>query len=181
MASTPQRWSPSVTVAAIVEHDGRFLLVEEETPEGLRLNNPAGHLEPGESPLQGVVREAQEETGRVFTPQALVGVYLSRFFRPAANQDVTYLRFAFCGSVSEAAEGWVLDHGIVRTLWLSAEELRASRERHRSPLVLQCMEDYLAGRRYPLALLTVDPTVFSPEIKTAPPAAAPRNAKGDPT
>lgn len=167
-------------MAAIVERDGRFLLVEEQTPEGLRLNNPAGHLDPGESPLQGVVREAQEETGRVFVPQALVGVYLSRFYRPATKQDVTYLRFAFCGSVSEAAEGWVLDDGIVRTLWLSADELRACRAQHRSPLVLKCMEDYLAGQRYPLGLVSVDPTVYSPEIKAAPPAAARDRRKGDP-
>lgn len=164
------RWKPSVTVAAIIERelDGerRFLLVEEETPEGLRLNNPAGHLDPGESPTQGVIREALEETGCIFTPDALVGVYLSRFHRPATREDVTYVRFAFAGRVSEPQPGWVLDHGIVRTLWLSPEEIRASVAQHRSPLVLRCMEDHLAGRRYPLDLLTVDPTVYAPEIKT---------------
>ncbi len=158
-------WHPSVTVAAIIEHDGRFLLVEEHTPEGLRLNNPAGHLNPGESLQQGVVRETLEETGCSFAPQALVGVYLSRFQRPATGQDVTYLRFAFCGTASEPVPGWVLDEGIVRTLWLSAEEIRASRDRHRSPLVLTGVEDYLAGKRYSLDLVLTDGTVFAPEVK----------------
>jgi 8-oxo-dGTP pyrophosphatase MutT (NUDIX family) len=158
-------WNPSVTVAAIIERDGRFLLVEEHTPEGLRLNNPAGHLDPGESLQQGVVRETLEETGCSFSPQALVGVYLSRFRRPATGEDVTYLRFAFCGTASESVPGWVLDEGIVRTLWLSMEELRASRERHRSPLVLAGVEDYLAGKRYPLELMVADGTVFAPEVK----------------
>lgn len=166
-----ERWKPSVTVAAIIEReiDGqrRFLLVEEETPEGLRLNNPAGHLDPGESPQQAVAREALEETGCVFTPRAVVGVYLSRFHRPATHEDVTYVRFAFSGEVSDPQPGWVLDHGIVRTLWLTADEIRASAHRHRSPLVLRCLEDHLAGRRYPLELLTVDASVYSPEIKTA--------------
>jgi 8-oxo-dGTP pyrophosphatase MutT (NUDIX family) len=159
------RWSPSVTVAAIIENAGRYLLVEEHTPEGLKLNNPAGHLDPGESPLQGVVREALEETARVFTPDALVGVYLSRFQRPATSEDVTYLRFAFCGRVGEPLPGRALDTGIVRTLWLTPDELRASAARHRSALVLRCVEDHLAGRRYPLEVLTTDASVYVPEIK----------------
>lgn len=159
------RWSPSTTVAAVIERDGRYLLVEEHTPEGLKLNNPAGHLDPGESPQQGVVREALEETARVFTPTALVGVYLSRFQRPATGEDVTYLRFAYCGSVDEELPGRTLDEGIVRTLWLTLDELRASRARHRSALVLQCIEDHLAGRRYPLQLVTTDASVITPEIK----------------
>jgi 8-oxo-dGTP pyrophosphatase MutT (NUDIX family) len=158
-------WSPSVTVAAIVERNGRFLLVEEQTPEGLRLNNPAGHLDPGESPEQGAIRETLEETGCSFAPEAVVGVYLSRFHRPATGEDVTYLRFAFCGTVSDPVPGWVLDQGIVRTLWLSADELRTCREQHRSPLVLAGVEDYLAGKRYPLELVTVDPTLYAPEVK----------------
>ena len=163
------RWKPSVTVAAVIERrihgESRFLLVEEETSEGLRLNNPAGHLDPGESPLQAVARETLEETGCVFAPSHVVGVYLSRFFRPATQEDVTYLRIAFAGACSEAQEGWVLDHGIVRTLWMTVAEIRASAARHRSPLVLRCIEDHLAGRRYPLDLLTTDPTVYTPEIK----------------
>jgi 8-oxo-dGTP pyrophosphatase MutT (NUDIX family) len=156
------RWKPSVTVAAIVEHDGRYLLVEEETPEGLRLNNPAGHLDEGESLLQGVVREALEETARRFEPSALLGVYLSRFRRPWLDEDVTYLRFAFCGTVGEAEPGRALDDGIVRTLWLTPDEIRASRARHRSPLLLRCVEDHLAGRRYPLEALSADGSLYAP-------------------
>jgi 8-oxo-dGTP pyrophosphatase MutT (NUDIX family) len=164
------RWKPSVTVAAIVEREGRYLLVEESTPEGLRLNNPAGHLDEGESLLQGVVREALEETARRFEPSALVGVYLSRFRRPWLDEDVTYLRFAFCGTVGEAEPGRVLDEGIVRTLWLTPDEIRASRERHRSPLLLRCVEDHLAGRRYALDALVADATLYAPEIKGGTPA-----------
>jgi 8-oxo-dGTP pyrophosphatase MutT (NUDIX family) len=157
-------FKPSVTVAAIVEREGRFLLVEEHTPEGLRLNNPAGHLDPAESPVEAAVRECLEETARAFTPEALLGVYLSRFHRPArdgrAAEDVTYLRVAFCGTVGEPLPGRALDTGIVRTLWLSADEVRASAARHRSPLVLRCIEDHLAGRRHPLDTILTDPSVY---------------------
>jgi ADP-ribose pyrophosphatase YjhB (NUDIX family) len=159
------RWKPSVTVAAIIEANGRFLLIEEQTPEGLRLNNPAGHLDPGESPQQGAVREALEETARHFVPDRLVGIYLARFQRPSRGEDVTYLRFAYGGSAGEADPSRRLDTGIVRTLWMTLGELRASRERHRSALVLQCVEDYVAGKAYPLDLVFCDPTVFAPEIK----------------
>ena len=165
--ATP-RWSPSVTVAAIIDDGGlppRFLLVEEHTPEGLKLNNPAGHLDPGESPQQAVVREALEETARRFTPRALLGVYLSRFVRPATGEDVTYLRLAYSGTVGEPLPGRALDTGIVRTLWLTVEELRASSARHRSPLVLQCIEDHLAGRRFPLEVVKADGSVVLPEVK----------------
>lgn len=165
-----ERWKPSVTVAAIIERtfDGvqRFLLVEEETPEGLRLNNPAGHLDPGESPQQGAVREALEETARAFTPDCVVGIYLSRFRRPASAEDVTYLRVAFGGSVGEPDPALTLDAGIVRTLWMSLLEVRATRERHRSPLVLRCIEDRVGGRRFPLDLVYCDASVTAPEIKT---------------
>lgn len=144
------RFRPSVTVAAVVEHDGRYLLVEEETPEGLKLNNPAGHLEQGESPLDAVVREALEETARVFTPEAFLGVYLARFLRPARGEDVTYVRLAYRGMVGEPLPGRALDAGIRRTLWMSLDEVRASGERLRSPLVLSCLEDHAAGRALPL-------------------------------
>ncbi len=160
-----QRWKPSVTVAAIIERDGRFLLVEEHTPEGLRLNNPAGHLDPAESPLEGVVRETLEETACVFTPQSVVGVYLSRFQRPGRNEDVTYVRIAFAGTVGEPQAGRALDQGIVRTLWLTLAELRATSARHRSSLVLRSIEDYVAGTRFPLALITTDASVYLPELK----------------
>lgn len=155
---TTPRWSPSVTVAAVIEQGGRYLLVEEHTPEGLRLNQPAGHLDPGESLLQAVVRETLEETARDFVPQALLGVYQARFQRP--GQDVSYLRFAFCGTVGEAIAGRALDVPIVRTLWLSADELRAQAARHRSPLVMRCVDDHRAGRRYALDALQADPSVW---------------------
>jgi ADP-ribose pyrophosphatase YjhB (NUDIX family) len=159
------RWKPNVTVAAIIEDGGRYLLVEEHTPEGLRLNTPAGHLDRGESPEEGAVREALEETARAFTPQCLVGVYLARFKRPSRAEDVTYLRIAFGGTAGEADPARALDTGIVRTLWMTLSEVRSSRDRHRSALVLQCIEDYAAGKRYPLHLVHSDVTLYDPEIR----------------
>jgi 8-oxo-dGTP pyrophosphatase MutT (NUDIX family) len=154
------RWKPSVTVAAIIERDGRYLLVEEHTPEGLRLNNPAGHLDPGESPAQGVARETLEETAFDFAPTALVGLYLSRFQRESTGDDVTYLRFAYSGELGAFHPDRSLDTGIVRTLWLSPDEIRASADLHRSPLLLRCMEDHLSGQRFPMELVFTDPTVI---------------------
>ena len=160
------RWKPSVTVAAVIAHDfdgvQKFLLVEEETRDGLRLNNPAGHLDPGESPEQGCVRETLEETAFHFKPTAVVGIYMSRFERVQADGilDITYLRFAYCGELGAHVEGQPLDEGIVRCVWLTVDEIRASVDRHRSPLLVQCMEDYLAGRRYPLDMVTTDPSVL---------------------
>ena len=152
------RWKPSTTVAAIIEREGRFLLVEEHTPEGLRLNNPAGHLDPGESLVQACARETLEETAHHFSPQALVGVYLARVQLPdgplrPGGDDISYLRFAFCGELGAFEPGRSLDTGIVRTVWLSAEQLQASRALHRSALVWQCVQDYLRGQRFPLDLL----------------------------
>lgn len=175
-------WKPSVTVAAIVRDGARFLLVEEHTPDGLRLNNPAGHLEQGESPLQAVVRETLEETARPFTPQAFAGCYLSRFQRPILHdvnadeniktagelegttssiEDITYLRLAFSGTVGDELPGQGYDREIVRTLWLTLDELRASQARHRSPLVLRCVEDVAAGRGYPLEAVYTSASVYA--------------------
>ena len=156
-----QIWKPSVTVAAVVERDGRFLLVEEHTDEGLRINQPAGHLDPGESLPQAVSREALEETAHPFAPKALLGVYLWR--TPAPAGATTYLRFAFTGELGEQIAGQPLDHGIVRTLWLSPQELAARSGQWRSPLVGRCVEDYLAGRRFPLELLTAFPSALAPD------------------
>ncbi len=153
------RWKPNVTVAAIIERDGRYLLIEEETMEGLRLNNPAGHLDPCESPVQACAREALEETAHRFTPTHLLGVYLSRFQREQTGEDITYLRLAFGGELGEHLPDRALDQGIVRTLWMSPDEVRASRARHRSPLVLRCIEDHLAGQRHPLDLIYTDAAV----------------------
>jgi 8-oxo-dGTP pyrophosphatase MutT (NUDIX family) len=161
-----ERWKPSVTVAAIASRSraGRteYLLVEEETPEGLKLNNPAGHLDPGESPEEGVVRETLEETASVFVPERLVGIYLARTASGTNGEDTTWLRFAFAGSVGEPEPGRQLDTGIVRTLWMTLDELRASRERHRSPLLLRSVEDAAAGRAYPLAAIVTDASVRAP-------------------
>lgn len=153
------RWKPNVTVAAIIEREGRFMLVEEHTSEGLRLNNPAGHLDCGETPEQACAREALEETAHAFTPSALVGVYLSRVPRAATGDDITYLRFAFSGELGPLDAQRALDQGIVRTLWMTPDDVRASAPRHRSPLVLRCIEDYLAGRRFPLSLIHADPSL----------------------
>lgn len=140
------RWKPNVTVAAVIERGGQFLLVEEQTATGLMLNQPAGHLEPAETLAQAVAREALEETACRFTPECLVGIY--HWLEEA--QEVTYLRFAFGGSAGEPEPGRALDTGIVRTLWMTRDEIAASRARHRSPYVLSCVDDWLAGRRYPL-------------------------------
>lgn len=158
-----ERWKPSVTVAAIIERGGRFLLVEEETAEGLKLNNPAGHLDPGESPAEGCAREALEETAHAFQPTALLGIYLARFQRASTGEDITYLRMAFCGELGPHDPARRLDSGIVRTLWMTPEEIRACPDRHRSPLVLRCIEDYLAGVRHPLSAIYTDPSVQAPQ------------------
>lgn len=155
------RWKPNVTVAAIIERQGKFLLVEEETSDGLLLNNPAGHLDPGESPLQAVIRETLEETACGFTPTAFLGLYMSRFRRTRTGEDTTYMRLAFVGEVGEADASLQLDEGIVRTVWLSPDEIRAQPERLRSPLVLECIESYLAGQRFPLEILTVHDSLYS--------------------
>jgi phosphatase NudJ len=152
-------WKPSVTVAAVIEKDGRFLLVEEETADGLKLNTPAGHLDPGESPAQGCARETLEESAYEFRPTALLGVYLTRSRRASTGEDTTYMRLAFCGELGARDPQRQLDKGIVRTLWMTAEEVRASVGRHRSPLVLRCIEDYLAGVRHPLSTIYTDLTV----------------------
>ncbi|HNQ09246.1 MAG TPA: NUDIX hydrolase [Giesbergeria sp.] len=158
----PNRWKPNVTVAALIERDGHFLLVEEDTADGLRLNNPAGHLDPGESPIQACIREVLEETAHDFTPTAVVGVYLNRFRRTRTGDDITYLRFAFAGQLG-THHGWrALDEGIVRTVWMTPEEIRATRDRHRSPLLLRCLDDYLAGQRFALNLVHTDASVLQP-------------------
>ena len=143
-------WKPSVTVAALMERDGRFCLVEEEADGRLVFNQPAGHWERDETLVAACAREAQEETAYDFAPTHLVGVYRWHL----AAKDVTFLRFAFGGDVT----GWdperTLDGEIRRVVWMTPEEVRASAPRHRSPLVLRCVEDALAGWRYPVDLLT---------------------------
>ena len=143
------RFKPNVTVAAVIERAGRFLLIEEESEGELKLNQPAGHLERGETLVQAAAREALEESAHPFTPEFLVGIY----HWPNKPRDITYMRFAFGGAAGEALAGQQLDTGIVRTLWLTRDEVAASQARHRSPYVLACVDDYLAGRRFPLDLV----------------------------
>ena len=139
-------WKPSVTVAAIVERDGRFLLVEEHTTRGQQFNQPAGHLDPGESLVHAVTRETLEETACSFEPTGLLGVYQYH----SGADDVTYIRFAFTGRLGGPEPGRPLDAGIIRAVWLTPEEIRREAPRHRSPLVMRCIDDYLAGRGFPL-------------------------------
>lgn len=156
MPTMKMRWKPSVTVAAIIEKNGKFLLVEEQTSDGLKLNNPAGHLEEGETPEAGCIRETLEESAYHLKPTAFLGVYMSSFVQTRTGEYVTYVRLSFCGEVGEADPNLALDDGIVRTLWLTEDEIRACPERHRSPLLLRCLDDYLAGKRYPLDAVYAD-------------------------
>jgi phosphatase NudJ len=162
-----ERWKPSVTVAAVIEKDGRYLMIEEMTRDGLRINNPAGGLEPGESPVVGAVREALEETACHFTPEALLGIYMARNPDSERGPGVTYLRFAFCGSAGDPVPGRALDSPVVRTLWMTFDEIAAAGERLRGPLVLQCIADHRAGRRLPLDTVYTHPSVASPDAGTA--------------
>ena len=194
-------WKPNVTVAALIERTGRFLLVEEETDAGIRFNQPAGHLDAGESLVAACAREALEETAWHFTPTSLVGIYQWPRPRPAAgprpegsppprrkwpwaiggpqgvaaigiergeqpspssagrgpgewpSENITYLRFAFTGDLGEFEAGRELDAGILRAVWMTPAEIEACRDRHRSPLILQCVQDWQAGRRFPLDLI----------------------------
>jgi 8-oxo-dGTP pyrophosphatase MutT (NUDIX family) len=141
---------PSVTVAAVVEREGKFLLVEEEFDGRRVLNQPAGHLDPGEGLVAACVREVMEETAHHFQPEALVGIY--RWFY--APRDITYLRFTFCGKVGAPVPGRKLDKEIVATHWLTRDEIVARRAEHRTELLLACLDDYLAGKRYPLDVLS---------------------------
>ncbi len=141
-----------LTVAAIAEEGGRFLLVQERAARRVVLNQPAGHVEAGESLVDAIVRETREETGRDFRPQSLIGLYLWQ--APAGR---TVLRIAFAGRVGERVAGSTLDRAILRTLWLNPRELAARSTEHRSPLVQLCVEDYLRGARYPLEMLATVP------------------------
>lgn len=138
-----------LTVAAIAERDGRFLFVQERAARRIVLNQPAGHLEDGESLVEAVIRETREETARAFQPAALTGLYLWR--GPGGK---TVLRVAFTGSVGEQDEGAALDRSIIRTVWLDRAQAGARSRELRSPLVLLCIDDYLRGVRYPLSLLS---------------------------
>lgn len=143
-------WKPNVTVAAVVEQSGKYLLVEEQTSNGILFNQPAGHLESDESIIQGTIRETLEETGYTFVPQGLLGIYRWH----SHTDNTTYLRFAFTGFVIDHDPGRALDTGILRVGWFGVDEIREMTYCHRSPLVMRCVADHLAGKRYPLEILT---------------------------
>jgi ADP-ribose pyrophosphatase YjhB (NUDIX family) len=150
------RWKPNVTVAAIIEREGRFMLVEEHTSEGLRLNNPAGHLDCGETPEQACAREALEETAHAFIAHGAgrrVPVPRAACRDRGRHHVPAFCLFRRIGAFDAQRP---LDDGIVRTLWMTPEEVRSSAARHRSPLVLRCIEDHLAGQRFPLSLIHAD-------------------------
>ncbi|MBC7983207.1 MAG: NUDIX hydrolase [Candidatus Obscuribacterales bacterium] len=153
------RWKPDVTVAAVIERDGRFLLVEEHINGHLVFNQPAGHLEDDESLVDAAIRETLEETAWRFEPQALVGVYLWK----SPESLRTFVRVALCGQASKHDASRVLDHGIARVVWLSREQIAARAPRLRSPMVLRCIDDYLSGARYPLEALQY----LSMDVQTA--------------
>lgn len=136
-------------MAAIIEQDGKFLLVEETTDRGLRFNQPAGHLEENETIIAAAIRETLEETAYDFTPEALVGIY---HWQHPLN-GITYLRFAFSGTLGTHYPERTLDDGIVGTVWKTEAEIAAGAEQMRSPQVLLCVQDYLAGKRYSLDIL----------------------------
>jgi 8-oxo-dGTP pyrophosphatase MutT (NUDIX family) len=141
---------PDVTVAAVVERDGRFLMVEERAARRIVINQPAGHLESGESLVEAVVRETLEETGYALVPEAVTGIYLWRH----PQLDRTFLRIAFSGTAEGPDPARRLDRCIIRAAWLTREQLAARPNVLRSPLVLRCIDDYLTGTRHPLSLLT---------------------------
>ena len=141
---------PVVTVATIVNRDAAYLFVEEETSVGIRINQPAGHLEPGETLAAAAMRETLEETGYRVTPTALVGIYRWH----SRDTGATFIRFAFAADVTGHDAARPLDAGILRVLWLTYDELVAHRAKHRSPLVLRCVDDYRAGSRRPLDHIT---------------------------
>jgi 8-oxo-dGTP pyrophosphatase MutT (NUDIX family) len=143
------RWKPSVTVAAVIEQSGHYLLVEEMTAEGLKLNNPAGHLDPGQSLIDAVRRETLEETGWDFEPEAVSGIYLWK----NPELEATFLRVAFNGHCLRHHPERRLDHGIVAAHWLTRAELGGDRYPLRTPMVLECIDDVLAGKRVPLEML----------------------------
>lgn len=142
-------WKPRMTVAAIAEQQGRFLMVEEHAGGQIRFNQPAGHLEDRESLLDAVVRECLEETAWHFQPLALVGIY--RWYNP--DRGDTFLRATFYGRCLRQDSGRSLDPDIIAAHWLTADDIRTREAQLRSPLVLQSLDDYLAGKRYPLDIL----------------------------
>lgn len=143
------QWKPNVTVAAIAERNGRFLVVEESSNGRIVINQPAGHLEKNETLIDAVRREVMEETAWQFNPEYIVGLYM----HPNLLEDITYLRVCFSGTCERHYPENSLDDGILRALWMTREELEAMQDRMRSEMVLRCISDYASGRQYPLEIL----------------------------
>ena len=143
-------WKPHTTVAALCEREGKFLLVKEEVNGLVVLNQPAGHLNPDETLLDAVIRETLEETQYEFNPTGLQGIYR---YTPEELTDTSYIRFLFCGDVGMQLNG-PLDQGIISAEWMSYDEIASCQDQHRSPLVLQCIDDYLSKPSYPLELFS---------------------------
>jgi ADP-ribose pyrophosphatase YjhB (NUDIX family) len=144
-----ERWKPAVTVAAVMARDGRLCLVEEEIDGRLVYNQPAGHWEPGETLADACAREALEETAWRFRPTHLLGVYRWEYH----DANGTFLRFAFAGDAESEDAARTRDREIRQVLWLTPAEIEALEPRHRSPLVMACVRDFVAGRRYPLDVI----------------------------
>ena len=142
-------WKPHVTVAAIACVDDRYLLVEEDADNEIVFNQPAGHLEKNETLTAAVIREVLEETAWDFEPDSVTGIYLY----PNPGLDITYLRVCFSGRCLRHHPGRGLDKGIIRAVWMSRQEVADNQDRMRSPLVLRCIDDHIAGRTYPLDFL----------------------------
>lgn len=142
-------WSPHVTVAAIIERNGKFLLVEENIDGDIVYNQPAGHLEANETLVEAVIREVQEETAWDFEPTAIIGLYRMHL----ENKNVTYLRVCFSGTVNNHQAEQALDDGIIGTTWMDMDEIESNKHSLRSPLVLECINDYLAGQTFPIAMI----------------------------
>lgn len=143
-------WKPNTTIATIIEQDEKFLMVEEMDHGAIVINQPAGHLEEHEGLVDAAIRETLEETGWHVRPTHLTGIYQ---WRSPVN-DITYMRFCFSAQAIRHDETRVLDPDILRTVWLSRAEIPGDKASLRSPMVLRCIDDYLAGTRYPLALLS---------------------------
>ncbi|NOQ89009.1 MAG: NUDIX domain-containing protein [Gammaproteobacteria bacterium] len=142
-------WKPHATVAAIIERDNKFLMVEELIRGERLFNQPAGHLDPDESLIDAVIRETQEESAWQFIPEAVTGIYLWKH----PDNGETFLRIAVCGSCANHDAQQALDDGIIEAVWKSREELAQDSHKLRSPMVINCIDDYLAGKRYPLDML----------------------------
>lgn len=143
-------WKPHVTVAAVIHNNDKFLLVREKVKGRIVFNQPAGHLDQGESLINAVIRETLEETQYPFQPTGLTGIYRSI---PAESPEITYLRFAFCGNIGDC-KGGTLDEGIIAAEWMTIDEIESVRSQHRSPLVMQCIDDFHNKSPCPLDVIS---------------------------